>query len=115
ALALRLVFAAAGVGDAIEHAVDERRALGARVALGDLHRLVDDHGARDLGVIHQLPGAQPQHVAGDRVHALDAPVGARLHQLLVEPPAIAEHAAHRRVGVAAALGVARELAPEVTD
>src|SRR5438876_752301 len=50
-------------GDAIEHAIYERPALLAAEALRELDGLVEDDGARNVRALHELPRAEPEHVA----------------------------------------------------
>ena len=110
-----LVVSSEVVGDAIEDAVHERAALFRPEAFGDFDRLVERDRARDVAPLAELPHPEPEHVAVDARHALEAPIRARLDDALVDAREPRVDAAHRLVRVRAVLGVARKLAPKLRD
>src|SRR6185369_66527 len=67
-------FLAELLATAVEDAVDERRRLVGAVALGDLDGLVDRHLRRHVVDVLELVERQPQKVAIDARHTLEAPV-----------------------------------------
>src|SRR5690606_14165249 len=113
ALGERLGRTLAVVRHAIEHAIDERAALLRSEALGDLDRFVEDHRARHVGAMRELPSSQTQEAAIDARHALEPPVLARRAQARVGLLEVARDAAYELVGIGAILGIARSLAPVV--
>jgi len=70
--------------DGIEDAVDKRGRFGGGKLFGQLDGFVDHHFRRRLGGVAQFIGAQPQDVAVNRRHAVQAPVPGMLAEQAVE-------------------------------
>ena len=72
------------VGQRGQDTVHEPAAVVGREALGELDRLVDDHGHRDVGSLGELVGPQAQHVEVEHGHPLERPARGPGSDRLVE-------------------------------
>ena len=92
-------------------AVDELRAPGGSVSLGEVHRFLNHHARRRLAAI-QLRGSESQHAALDDAEPLEAPVGGDVGELGVERRSAARQLVDERTGELALVGRDGEVVPD---